>query len=246
MPEKIKKNNLLDVTKKDQFRTVEELLQKRQPDSMFYVMLVLSSLIIAAGVVLSSVPIIIGGMLVTPLLTQFLVIALGLTVGEVSLVVRTGIFILKATLAIITGSFLLGLIFGNDAIAFPSVVNTLSAGFLYFVVAVSSGVAVTLAWIRREVSEVLPGVAIAVSLVPPLSYIGVGISQWNLEVASFFIVIYVLNLFGIILGSLGVFSLSRFNRMYKEVAAVKIAQEDMATTIIDIGSDSHNTDHKES
>jgi uncharacterized hydrophobic protein (TIGR00341 family) len=237
MEEETQKTNLLEVARKDQFKTVEDLLKRRQPKSMFYVMLVLSSLIIAAGVILSSVPIIIGGMLVTPLLTQFLVIALSLTVGEVSLFLKTALFIAKTTLAIIVGSFILGLIFGHSGIEFPLVSNTLAAGFLYFIVAVSSGVAVTMAWIHRDVSEVLPGVAIAVSLVPPLSYIGVGLSQMNIEVAVFFLVIYVLNLFGIIIGSLGVFSLSKFNRMYQEVEAVKIAQENLDTEIIDIAAD---------
>lgn len=204
---------LLTVSQADKFQTVAELKEKSQPSGMFYAMLVLSSVIVAAGVVLSNPSIVIGGMLVTPLLTQILLLALGLTLGDLKMVTRTAIFVAKIVLAIIAGSFAMGLIFGTGSnIIFPNLVDTLGGAFLYFIVALASGMAVTLAWIRREVSEVLPGVAIAVALVPPLSYIGVGIAKWNFEVASFFLVIFILNLFGIILGSLGVFSLSQFTR----------------------------------
>lgn len=222
---------ILEVSAQDRFRTVDQLLKEGDHSQMFYVMLVLSSLIIAGGVILGNISVLIGGMLVTPVLTQVLILALGFSTGQVHLIRRTSEFILKITLAIIVGSFILGLIFGNDVL-YPVITDNLSAAFLYFVIAIASGIAATIAWIHRSMSEILPGVAIAVALVPPLSYIGVALSQGDGSVASLYLVIYILNLFGIVLGSLGVFLLSQFGGEQETVEqheAVAIVRENAIT-----------------
>jgi uncharacterized hydrophobic protein (TIGR00271 family) len=212
----------LDIAPEDQYRTVAELLEKSQPDESFYVMLALSSVIIAGGILINNIAVVIGGMLVTPLLTPILVIALGLTTGEKNLIERTIKFLGKSMLAIVAGSFVLGVLFGAD-VEFPATINTMSGTFLYFVIAVASGLAVTYAWIRKEQTGVLPGIAIAVSLVPPLSYVGVGVAKGAFATAVSFAIIFLLNFIGIVLGSLLVFSLSQFNRVHKHVE--KVAEE---------------------
>lgn len=85
MPDKnktCKADNILDVTKSEQYRTVEELFNNCQANSVYYTLLILASLIIACGLLLANPIIIIGGILVTPLLTPILVIALSISVGE--------------------------------------------------------------------------------------------------------------------------------------------------------------------
>lgn len=203
-------SKLINVSPADQYRTVGELIEKSRADESFYWMLILSSIIIAGGVLINNIPVIIGGMLVTPLLTPVLVIALGLATGELNLMKRTLALVVKSIGSVVGGSFVLGLAFGQNVV-FPLIADTMSATFIYFVVAAASGVAVTYAWIRKEANEVLPGIAIAVSLVPPLSYLGVALAKGEFDIAVSFGIIFVLNFIGIILGSLVVFSLSRFN-----------------------------------
>jgi len=208
--------DILEISAAKRYQTVEELLTQSTPNQMFYTMLVLSTLIISGGVILGNTGIIIGGMLVTPLLTQILVLALGFTTGQTELIKRVSIFIGKITLAIIVGSFVLGLVFGRDVV-YPLLSESIFTGILYMIVAIASGVAATVALIHKEMSEVLPGVAIAVSLVPPLAFIGVALSQGDGSIASDYIMVYILNLFGIILGSFGVFSLSQFGQSHRAV-----------------------------
>lgn len=218
--EPIKKNEptVIPMSQSDRYRTAGELIEKSRPSDMFYVMLILSSVIVAGGILTNSIAIIIGGMLVTPLLTPILVVALALTTGEVSLMKNTLGLLFKSIAAIAGGSLVLGLLFGAD-VQFPIVTNTMTATFLYFIIAVASGIAVTYAWVRKEVNEVLPGIAIVVSLVPPLSWVGVGISRGEFDIALTFAIIFILNFIGVVLGSLIIFSLSQFNRdrVYKAV-----------------------------
>lgn len=209
-------NNPLQVSRATQYRTVEELIEKSKPNFNYYALLILSSLIITAGLLLNNTAIVIGGMLVTPLLTPLLAISLGLAVGEGGLIVRISKFILQSFAFVVGAGLLLTLIFGGPS-EFTIIENSLRSAMLYFVVAVASGIAATFAWIQKEVSETLPGIAIAVSLVPPLALIGIGFGTLNLELAGAFFTVFALNLFGIIMGSLVVFNMSKFNRSEKKV-----------------------------
>ena len=64
-------------------------------------------------------------------------------------------------------------------------------------VALASGAAGAYALCRKEVSTALPGVAIAAALVPPLATIGIGLAQWNGEVAGGAMLLFVTNLMAI-------------------------------------------------
>lgn len=218
---------LLEVSTLDQYRTIDELFEQSKPNSAYYSLLVLSSLIITPGLLLNNTTIIIGGMLVTPLLTPLLVIGLGLAVGEPKHIVPTSILLLKSIGIVLGISFLLTLLFSPGAEIFLGYNETKTA-FLYFLVAVVSGIAAALAKAHKEISEVLPGVAIAISLVPPLSLVGIWLAGWEPELVRFYLFIFILNFIGIVLGSLVVFSMLKF---YRAQSHVKQTAEDTAKQV---------------
>lgn len=209
-----KVNEALDLDPHQQFKTITDLLAKSIPTTTYYILLILSSVIITIGLLLNNTPIVIGGMLVTPLLTPILVIALGISVGEFNLIARTGKFVGYSCLYVMAGGLLMTVLFGAPS-EFSLIENTMRTSLLYFVVALASGMAATFAWIKREISDTLPGIAIAVSLVPPLSLIGIGLGMFNFEFTLFYFTIFVLNILGILMGSLIVFNLSKFHRSSK-------------------------------
>jgi len=106
-----KEGGILEIKKSEQYKTVDELFKRSQPSSIYYTMLVLSTFIVAAGVLLNNAFIIIGGMLVTPVLTPMLVVALGLAVGNLAPLKQEGLLLAKSFLIIIAGSLLLALLF---------------------------------------------------------------------------------------------------------------------------------------
>lgn len=210
------KAEILKVSKKEQYKTVDELFERSQSNSVYFTLLVLSIFIVASGLLLDNAPIVIGGMLVAPLLTPVLVIALGLAVGELSAIKNILTLFLQSILIIMGGSLLLALIFGfmERPMFFD---NTIRTAVLYFIVALASGAAATFAWTRRETAEVLPGIAIAVSLLPPLSLVGIWLSVFNWEISRFYFLVFFFNLLGIIIGSLVVFTLLKFYKIEKRV-----------------------------
>jgi len=208
--------SLLQITQSDQYKTVNELIEESRPTAVYYALLILSSFIIACGLLLNNAPVVIGGMLVTPILTPILVIALGIATGELGVIKNVSRLLMKSFFIIAISAFVMAILFGStqEAFAFE---NTVSTAVLYFVVALGSGVAATFAWARKEIAGVLPGVSIAVALVPPLSAFGIWLATFNFEAMRFQLLVFLFNLVGIIVGSLVVFSLLKFYKTNKRV-----------------------------
>jgi uncharacterized hydrophobic protein (TIGR00271 family) len=209
-------NQLLKLGRLEQYRTVDELIEKSRPSPIYYTLLILSTLIVSSGILIDNASVIIGGMLVTPVLTPLLVIGLGLAIGEIAPIKHSVILIFKSFVLVVGVSILLGFVFGQPEkiLVFE---NTLRTAVLYFIISLTSGIAATFAWARKEMAVALPGVAIAVALVPPLSLVGIGFSLFNLALSRFYFFILVFNLVGIIIGSLIVFSLLKFHKAEREV-----------------------------
>lgn len=215
----MKKNFVDDVfglNNGDLYHAVNDLIEEGTKNNTYYALLVLSSIIIAAGLLLANSAILIGGMLVTPVLTPILLIALAITVAKPNLLKRTSILIFKSVLVIMGVAFIAGIIFGvpSDSAFFDSTLfnNSLRAAFLYFIVAFVSGIAATFSWVRKEITNMLPGISIAVSIVPPIAMVAIWLSVLDFEKMRFFLMIFLFNLVGIIMGSLIVFSMLKVYR----------------------------------
>ncbi len=219
-------SSILEIRKIDQYRTIDELIKRSRPNSIYYTLLVLSSFIVASGLLLNNATIVIGGMLVTPVLAPILVIALGFAIGRPDLIKEVGASVVKSFLVVIISATVLTFLFGGTK-GYYVFENTIRTAALYFVVALAAGVAAAFAWARKELAEVLPGIAIAVSLVPPLSLIGIGITLFDFDVARFSFLIFLLNLAGILVGSLAVFSLLKFYKTEKQVEKTVEKVEEM-------------------
>ena len=226
-----KKPKILDVKKADQYHTISDLFGHSQSDSIYYTLLILSAFIIACGILLNNAPIVIGGMLVTPVLTPLLVVGLALSVGNLRAIKPSAVLVLKSFLLVVAVSFALAFVFGGPKETSLFIFdNTLKAGVLYFIVAIVSGVAATFAWVRKEAAVILPGIAVSVSLVPPLSLLGIALSGLEFQLARFAFLVLVFNLAGVILGSMMVFSILKFYKNERVVAKEAHMQEENGKT----------------
>jgi len=222
------------ITKSDQYRAINDLIVESQSGSTYYTLLVLSSIVIAAGLLLANSAILIGGMLITPLLTPILLFSLGVTTGRPLLIKRTAILILKSMGVVFVVAFMAGIVFSTpeDKEFFSSSIfnDTIKAAFLYFIVAFASGIAATFAWIRKKVDSMLPGISVAVSLVPPIALVAIWIAELNFDTARFFLMVFLFNMIGIIMGSMIVFSMLRFYRADDAIEASlnKVVKEEVA------------------
>ncbi|MFI0405780.1 DUF389 domain-containing protein [Actinomadura sp. 3N508] len=191
-------------------RTTEELgaeldLRSGASRSAYWTMLVLSAVIAAAGVLADSTATVIGAMIIAPLSTPIMGMALGLVtrsrtgagrsvLGGVAAVVAVG---LVASLAVPRS---------YDLLSNSQISGRTSPGLADLIAALATGLAGAVALARRDVAAVLPGVAIAISLVPPLVVAGVCLGDGAFVLALGALVLFLSNLLSLVLAGTFVFA----------------------------------------
>lgn len=142
--------------------------------SRFWLLLVLASLIAAAGVVADSTATVIGAMIVAPMLIPIQGTVLSTVLGDRRNLVRSIFFVVAGSVVAITIGYLVGLFVVNDVVAASNsqVASRVNPHLIDLVAALGTGIVGSIALVRRDISDTLPGVAIAISLVPPLTVAG--------------------------------------------------------------------------
>jgi len=166
----------------------------------FVVMMGLASALASLGLLQSAAAVVIGAMLVAPLMSPLLGAGFALVQGNLRLFrdsLRAMSYGVGIALAI---SFLLGTITPGREMTTEmearGAVDLLDLG-----IALASGMAAAYALARPNVAATLSGVAIAAALVPPLTVVGIALSRQAPFLSGAAAVLFLSNLFGIILGA---------------------------------------------
>jgi uncharacterized hydrophobic protein (TIGR00271 family) len=147
----------------------------RSPSSSrFWVLLVLAAVIATAGVVGDSTATVIGAMIVAPLMTPILGSALALVLADHRHLTRSILLVLGGALTVVLIGFLFAYVTAppDDFASNSQVAARISPRLIDLVGALATGTVGAFALVRSDVSDTLPGVAIAISLVPPLAVTG--------------------------------------------------------------------------
>ncbi|MFC4246186.1 TIGR00341 family protein [Natribaculum luteum] len=208
----------------------------------YFSLLVLSTVIATAGLLLDSAATIIGAMVVAPLMGPALSASVGLVVDDDELTSRgvvfqiAGLLVAVATAAVV-GATLRGTILlppGFDPTTVPQIYERITPSLLALVLALGSGAAGVIS-LTRNVGSVLVGVAIAVALVPPAATVGLGIAWWHPAVVVTAGTLVLVNLLSINLTALILLWLSgyrpqrtervdrAYGRLQSRVAAILVA-----------------------
>ncbi len=155
----------------------------KQRLSRFWMLITLSAVIAGAGIVSDSTATIIGAMIVAPLMVPIQGTMLSSVLGDRKNLLRSlGILIVGSVIAIAIG-WLLGVVVPGvvDAQNNAQVASRVSPRLIDLLAALATGAVGSIALVRRDISDTLPGVAIAISLVPPLVVVGLTLQahQWS-------------------------------------------------------------------
>jgi uncharacterized hydrophobic protein (TIGR00271 family) len=212
------------LTKTQKKDCVNRLFGESCLDFDFFLMLLLSAAIIAIGLLIDSVAVIIGGMLITPILSPILVFAMSIVVGDAKLMKRSLNVVLWSIVSVVLISLVTALLTIDKEIT-NELLARAHPSLAYFLIAMLSGLAVSYALVAPSTSEVLPGVAISVALMPPLATIGIALAFFNWEMAVGALGLFFLNLVGIIFASIIVFSIMNFHDVKEEIEKKLRAEE---------------------
>jgi len=185
-------------------------------------MLAASGVIATFGLLSNSAAVIIGAMIVAPLMNPIISLSFGGVQVNRVLIFRSLLTIVIGTIVIITMAFLVTEMIGWK-LAGSELIARMSPSLLDLGIAVAAGAAAAFAYTRPGVSSALAGIAIAVALVPPLCTVGIafalgdkagtdiGIAMGTVSTRGPFL-LYLINIFGIVLSASLIFFLQYFRR----------------------------------
>jgi len=198
-----------------QKRTAKKLIDDSRTDTDFYLFLATAVFITTIGLILDNPIVIIGAMLVAPILFPILALGLG--------VVTTSRDAINRALLILTKSFAVGVVVAFITSFF---INSGTDGFtgqlelltdpnlsLFFLISFAAGIIASFSWVKEDTALSLPGVAITVSLVPPLAAIGISLALLSTELLVGSLLLFFINLLGVVLASVVIFSLFDFSEV---------------------------------
>lgn len=164
----------------------------------FVLLVVLSSMLATFGMFLSSSPVVIGAMVLAPLMAPIISLSMGLLRND-QVLLKDSLWTLGMGVFIgLSVATLLALLIPYKTLTME-ISTRLHPTLLDLGVAVVSGVAGAYAHAKESVQKSLPGVAIAVALVPPLCVVGIGIGWMNWVVISGAALLFLTNFVGIAL-----------------------------------------------
>ncbi len=169
--------------------------------SRFFALMGFATAIATFGIISDSTAVVIGAMLVAPLMTPLMGTSLGMTMGWPRRALMSGGVALAGILFAIGLGILFGWMYGPEisTVTNSQVASRIGPTLVDLMIAVAAGGAGAFALSRPDVSDSLPGVAVAIALVPPLSVVGLMISQSSWSAASGALLLFVTNMVAILL-----------------------------------------------
>ena len=205
------------LTRTERSRVLDELYFERERRApylwRFVALMLFSSSIAAFGLINNSAAVVIGAMLIAPMMTPMMAAA--------AAIVQTWTARIGASAAIIAGGALLGIGTGwllgwiipqvGDEAALPGeILSRTEPNLVDLGIALAAGAAGAYVTIRKEAGSALPGVGIAVALVPPLAAAGITLRVGRSELAGGAFLLFATNVVAIIFAAGVVFAAAGF------------------------------------
>lgn len=219
----------------------------------FFILMSFSTIIAAMGVITDSTAIVIGAMLIAPLMTPLMGMAISLVMGWPNRLARASLLAFGGIACAIGISILLGLMLPTaiDTSTNAQILARTSPTMLDLITAVAAGAVGAYGLSRPDVSDSLPGVAIAISLVPPLAVVGLCYSAADFTRGNGALLLFATNMVAIlVVGGItfvltGVTPLSRVTEGQQRVAtglAVTFASAILVTFALLLNGSQHAAD----
>jgi uncharacterized hydrophobic protein (TIGR00271 family) len=199
----------------------------------FWALLILASAIATFGLYADSVATVIGAMIVAPLMLPIMGLAFGISIGDTGAIGRSLLVSVGGiATAIGVGYALSFLMVGyHDVTTVNQIMIRTSPRLVDLLAALATGLAGAFAIGRKDVSDTLPGVAIAISLVPPLANAGILLGAGRTDLAVGSLILFATNYLAIVLTGSFVYGLMGFPRAALEGSSRRAKRVAIAVVI---------------
>jgi uncharacterized hydrophobic protein (TIGR00271 family) len=194
--------------------------ERKRKLSRYWLLLLLSTVIASAGVVSDSTAAVIGAMIIAPLMTPILGVVLGVVLTDGANLRRCLLLLLAGAATVVAVSWLLGHLVPYPVVAATNgqVAARVTPRIVDLVAALATGSVGSVALARSDVSDALPGVAIAISLVPPLAVAGLTLQSGQPAQCLGALLLFATNVSAILASGIVVMALYRAGRVSGQVS----------------------------
>ena len=195
--------------------------ERRRRLSRYWLLLLLSAVIAVAGVVSDSTATVIGAMIIAPLMAPILGVVLGVVLTDGPNLRRCLLLLVAGAAAVVALSWLLGHLVPYPVVAASNsqVAARVTPRLVDLVAALATGSVGSVALTRPDVSDTLPGVAIAISLVPPLAVAGLTLQSGSLDQCLGALLLFATNVVAILASGIVVMALYRVGQVPAQASA---------------------------
>jgi uncharacterized hydrophobic protein (TIGR00271 family) len=168
----------------------------------FFALLLLATVIATYGVLSGSTATVIGAMIVAPLMGPIMATTAAVVMGSSRRALHAFGLTMAGTIAVIIASYLLSWMVPDVTISFtsnPEIASRINPGLYALLTALGAGAAGAFITSRAEIADSIGGVAIAISLVPPLCVVGIALRQGQLDAAGGALLLFATNYLAILL-----------------------------------------------
>jgi uncharacterized hydrophobic protein (TIGR00271 family) len=183
----------------------------------YWLLLTLSAGIATAGIVADSTATVIGAMIIAPLATPIQGIAVAIAYGELRPLLQSAATLLTSMAVVILLAAGLSELLPQlkESADNTQIAGRISPTIVDLVAAATTGLAGSFAIARRDVGDILPGVAIAISLVPPLAVVGVTGAMGDFDDAFGALLLFLTNVLAIVMAGMLVFGAVRLRQGHR-------------------------------
>ena len=184
------------------FRLFHEGPRRKPFRSRFILMMGLSTAIATLGVISDSTAVVIGAMLVAPMMVPVLSVSASIVMGWPRRFFTQAAMVILGSLVATALAMCIALIvpWHRDPLPAELLART-SPNVLDLAIALAAGAAGAYSQIRRQASDALIGVAVAVALVPPLAVAGIALQLTEFRYALGAVLLFLANVSGIVMAA---------------------------------------------
>lgn len=153
----------------------------------FFALLLFATVIATYGVLSDSTATVIGAMIVAPLMGPMMATTAAVVMNSLPRALRAFALTLAGIVCVMIFAYLLSWVVPDVTISFTTnseITSRIHPGLYALLTALGAGAAGAFILSRAEIADALGGVAIAISLVPPLCVVGIALRQGQLEAAA--------------------------------------------------------------
>ena len=168
----------------------------------FFALLLFATVIATYGVLSSSTATVIGSMIVAPLMGPIMATTAAVVMGSSQRALHAFGLTITGIVTVIIAAYLLSWVVPDVTISFTSngeITSRINPGLYALLTALGAGAAGAFITSRAEIADSMGGVAIAISLVPPLCVVGISLQQGHLDAAAGALLLFFTNYLAILL-----------------------------------------------